>query len=190
MVTDEAEEAHTEEQSLGLPSDFSVVQLRELELSPLAIIEVKLRVGRAYDLLAAVRQSVKHEGAFIIEKNTEARGVKDKTRAEAMVRQARMQSQRLAERYNENRGRLLRLLEELPQNRRIQSERAASTHLGWIDVKKDLSSRVLTKPRQLGDSRFTGSWIFTVGAKTAQGVSEEAVWSTEGQSSTMLRPET
>lgn len=144
---------------LGLPSDFNGAELKQYNLRLLATYELKIRIGLAFDRLEEVRQSVRHGAAFLDSKKTHASGTKAHTRANTEIAAARRLTQRLADRYNHNFGRIntLRLL--------LDSKSAAddvSSRLQLINKKSDLSITSLHAPRTEGDSRRSGSWIWAV----------------------------
>ena len=80
---DEGEEATAgspEEEPLALPSDFSASERRDMGLEALAVFERWIWLGHAYDLIEAVKQSINHQGAFLVDKRKHARGQKANTR--------------------------------------------------------------------------------------------------------------
>ncbi|EPS93581.1 hypothetical protein FOMPIDRAFT_8127, partial [Fomitopsis schrenkii] len=140
-----------EDEPLALPSEFSASERRDMGLEALAVFERRIRVGHAYDLLDAVKQSVNHQGAFLLDKRRHARGQKDNTRSQQQVSDAAARTRSLAKLYNYNRDRLLALSEGEP-----------SDVLKRINLKDDLKSKNWRAPRQQGDSREERAWIWTV----------------------------
>ncbi|EPS97783.1 hypothetical protein FOMPIDRAFT_1127848 [Fomitopsis schrenkii] len=140
-----------EDEPLALPSDFSTSERRELGLDSLAVFERRIRVGHAYDLLDAVKQSINHQGAFLVDKRKHARGQKDNTRSQKQVSAAAARTRSLAQLYNYNRDRLIALSDGEP-----------SDVLKSISLKDDLKSKNWRVPRQQGDSREECAWIWTV----------------------------
>ncbi|KAI0706682.1 hypothetical protein C8Q76DRAFT_582225, partial [Earliella scabrosa] len=85
-----------ETEFLGLPSEFEPDSIAACELSELAAFEYKLRVGRAFDLLASVRESVRKRAALISEKDRHARGQRDNKRSAEVVTQVHADTMELA----------------------------------------------------------------------------------------------
>ncbi|THH17939.1 hypothetical protein EUX98_g9037 [Antrodiella citrinella] len=98
---------HPEDDLIGLPSDFTPEERSKYNLHLLARQELAMRLGRAYDLLAAVQEAVKHKAAFIQHKKDNARGQKDNLRAGVPIRMAEENCKRLAKTYNFNYAKLL-----------------------------------------------------------------------------------
>ncbi|KAH9936581.1 uncharacterized protein B0H18DRAFT_859881, partial [Fomitopsis serialis] len=136
---------------LALPSDFSSSERSTLGLEALAVFKRRIRHGRAYDLLAAVKQSINHQGAFLEDKQKHARGQKDNTRSQKQVTNATARTRVLAGLYNYNRDRLIAL-----------SDGKAEDVLQAINLVTDLKSKNWRKPREQGDSREERAWIWTV----------------------------
>ncbi|KAH9928328.1 uncharacterized protein B0H18DRAFT_857014, partial [Fomitopsis serialis] len=134
---------------LALPSDFSETEREDLGLQALAIFERSIRVGHAYDLLDAIKQSLNHQGAFLVDKRKHARGQKDNTRSQTQVNAAVGRTRAMAGLYNYNRDRLVALKSD------------ESDIMSAIDLDKDLKGKNWRSPRQLGDSHAEPSWIWT-----------------------------
>ncbi|TFY52044.1 hypothetical protein EVJ58_g10233 [Rhodofomes roseus] len=138
-----------------------------LSLSPaLATVERRIRVGHAHDLLDGIKQSLNHQGAFLLDKRKHARGQKDNTRSQSQVNAAVARTRNIAGMYNYNRDRLIAL------------SREESDVLPWINLDTDLKGKNWNKARQLGDSREEQSWIWTVVPPWRSGVQVEA-WQLE-----------
>lgn len=151
---DEGEEATAgspEEEPLALPSDFSASERRDMGLEALAVFEHRIRLGHAYDLIEAVKQSINHQGAFLVDKRKHARGQKANTRSQRQVSGAAARTRSLANLYNYNRDRLLALSDGEPTD-----------ILKRININDDLKSKNWRAPRQQGDSREERAWIWTV----------------------------
>ncbi|OCH85160.1 hypothetical protein OBBRIDRAFT_692560, partial [Obba rivulosa] len=149
---------------LALPGDFSAEQFEEYGLISLGVVKMRLHLGRGYNLLGAVRQAVQHRGAFIEEKVKNSRGTKDNTRAQTIIKQAKTQLDNLANKYNENWDRLASLLRVLLRDKLTAAERNDLKALRRLDLQTDLRARDIQAARTLGDSRFVGSWIWSVHA--------------------------
>lgn len=172
---DEATAGSPEDEPLALPSEFSASERRDMGLEALAVFERRIRVGHAYDLLDAVKQSVNHQGAFLLDKRRHARGQKDNTRSQQQVSDAAARTRSLAKLYNYNRDRLLALSEGEP-----------SDVLKRINLKDDLKSKNWRAPRQQGDSREERAWIWTVVPPWTSPAEADA-WQLEGEPRTSPR---
>ena len=166
---DDASSGCPEEEPLALPSDFSAHERHELGLDPLAVFERRIRVGHAYDLLDAVKQSINHQGAFLVDKRKHARGQKDNTRSQKQVSDAAARTRLLARLYNFNRDRLIALSDGEP-----------SDVLRSINLKDDLKSKNWRAPRQQGDSREECAWIWTAVPPWTSSAEADA-WQLEGE---------
>ncbi|KAH9830166.1 uncharacterized protein C8Q71DRAFT_717239 [Rhodofomes roseus] len=139
-----------EDEPLALPSDFTAAERDDLGLQALAAVERRIRLGHAYDLLDGIKQSLNHQGAFLLDKRKHARGQKDNTRSQTQVNAAVARTRSIAGLYNYNRDRLFALSCD------------ESDILPRLNLDTDLKGKNWNKPRQLGDSRDEASWIWTV----------------------------
>ncbi|THH29101.1 hypothetical protein EUX98_g5085 [Antrodiella citrinella] len=98
---------HPEDDLVGLPSDFTPEERSKYNLHLLAQQEQAMRLGRAYDLLAAIQEAAKHKAAFIQHKKDNARGQKDDLRAGVPIRMTEENCKRLAKTYHYNYTKLL-----------------------------------------------------------------------------------
>ncbi|KAI0360939.1 hypothetical protein OH77DRAFT_1393310 [Trametes cingulata] len=167
-TTCEAEESDEEEwgdgdeypiNTLGLPSDFSAEERADHALGLLAEYELKIRVGLAFDQLEAVRMAVQHRAAQIENKRKNVRTSKANAVAERHIRQAVLQAKALASRYNANYTRICALR---PLDYVARKDASAGGRLRLIDAEKDLTIANMGTARTLGDSKVTGSWIWSV----------------------------
>lgn len=94
---------------LGLPSNFDMTSYEKYDLHVMATIEHQMRKAIVYDLLDAVRVSIKHHKVFFQEKDNIAQGQAANTRANAIIEHAKEKTCKLAERYNNNQGWLVKL---------------------------------------------------------------------------------
>ena len=142
---------------LGLPSDCSYKELLELELSSLAKVEYNLRVSRAYTLLKAVREAVKHVSAYVqVKKNTRV-AKRHNLRVQTDINRSRELAARLAQRFNYNMKsiqRLRALLNMTPESASMASK------LRPIE-QADLQIGNLVTPAPHGE-RHQSSWIWGV----------------------------
>lgn len=158
-----------EEEPLALPSDFNTSEHQTMGLETLALFERQLRVGRAYDLIESIRESLNHRAAFLEDKQKHARGQKENTRAQYIVNNAADHTKSLATIYNLNRRRLQQLY-----NGDMPSE------LREINMSTDLVNINIHHPRSLGDSRAVQSWIFNV-IPPGSTAADAASWQIEGK---------
>ncbi|TDL22683.1 hypothetical protein BD410DRAFT_803124, partial [Rickenella mellea] len=122
---DDEEYGLPETEILLLPSDTPARDRSPL-LWLMAKDEIKLREGRAYDLLGRVRIGIMHKSAFVQFKRAEARGQGANTRAQAVVDKASANVKDIARLYNINQQRML----DLGMNR--------NSPLQYINIEKDL----------------------------------------------------
>ncbi|TFK79315.1 hypothetical protein K466DRAFT_505751 [Polyporus arcularius HHB13444] len=162
------------EEILALPSDFNAEELVAYDLNTLAVYELKLRVGLAFDLLQQVREAVKHSAAHVEQKTQDARTKRDHLKEQTKINASRDRSKFEARRYNHNFSRLqtLRLLLQTPP-----PADTMEANLRRIDLNNDLKMVSLLANRTAGDSKRLAnmSWIWS------SEVSEEgAQWATKG----------
>ncbi|GBE87373.1 hypothetical protein SCP_1100480 [Sparassis crispa] len=166
---DEDDEMHRRPESevLALPSDFSSSERQTFGLEILATFERRIRMGQAYDLLSAIKESLWHQGAFLSDKTKHVQGQKDNTRAQRMIQSVAKHTRSLARRYNHNRQRLIDL--------RMDDD---DSPLRTIDLKKDLTIKNIRVAHSLGDSKEVRVWFWNVAppGATAQDV---AAWAVE-----------
>ncbi len=144
---------------IGLPSDFSASEIKKFELRLLAQYELKLRIGQAFDQLDIVRQSVKNVAAFVDEKKATAQGARDNMRANTKNKNATSLRDRHARRYNHIYDRIVALRTSLG----LSSDPSdPGSNLQRIDLVKDLTVANLRVAREQGDSKRSGSWIWSV----------------------------
>ncbi|GBE89483.1 hypothetical protein SCP_1601450 [Sparassis crispa] len=166
---DEDDEMHgrPESEALALPSNFSGSEHQTFGLEILATFERRIRMGQAYNLLSAIKESLQHQGAFLSNKTKHARGQKDNTRAQRMIQSAAEHTRSLMRRYNHNRQRLIDLGMD-----------DGDSPLRTINLKKDLTIKNVRVARSLGDSKEVRAWFWNVAppGATAQDV---AAWAVE-----------
>ena len=147
----------SDEEVLGLPSDFSPNERKTYEIELLAEYETKLRIGQAFDQLEKIREAVKHLSAFIEEKK-EVHAVADHVRSNDITKYSVAYSQKLARQYNHNFNRLVALRGQLSTLERSHP----ASRLQRIDLANDLKIANLKKAREQGDHTQSGSWIWSV----------------------------
>ncbi|KAI0348881.1 hypothetical protein OH77DRAFT_1415874, partial [Trametes cingulata] len=158
---------------LGLPSDFSAEEQSRHGFVVLAEYELKIRIGLAFDQLDAVRMAVQYRAAQLENKKKNLRSNKANAVAERHLQQAALRARVLAARYNANYTRIsaLRATDYVARN-----DDTPGGRLRTIDVEKDLTIANMAAARTLGDSRVTGSWIWSwFRAKAAKHRADEAV---------------
>lgn len=149
--------ASTDDEVLGLPSDFNAEERKLYDIELLGDYETKLRIGQAFDLLEKIREAVKHLSAFIEEKK-EAHAVADHVRSNDITKFSIAYCRKLSQTYNSNFDRLV-ALRGLPST--FGGSHPAS-RLQRIDFANDLTVTNLKKAREQGDHERSGSWIWTV----------------------------
>ncbi|KAI0694724.1 hypothetical protein C8Q76DRAFT_575368, partial [Earliella scabrosa] len=158
-----------EVETLFMPSDFDKDTLMKTDTALLAFAEYKLREGKAYDYLAALREGLGRKAATIQQKDQHAHGTRNNIAAQAEVQAEVVNVREFAKQYNANYGKLvaLRLL--------LQGTDFAvplTDALRVINMKADLKPSSLQSARTLGDSQNTDSWIFNVAPPQASGSKE------------------
>ncbi|KAI0716589.1 hypothetical protein C8Q76DRAFT_582249, partial [Earliella scabrosa] len=161
---------------IPLPSSLSEEAMQDAQLSHIAKCEYDLRLGHAYDLLSAIRMSVRKTAALIADKDRNARGTKDNLRSQDNIKLVRGRSVLLASIYNCNFDTLSSLAGTLGEH---DAPLSVPAHLRRIDSTKDLQMSGLTKLRNLGDSRRTLPWIFRVHGPPAANEQTHDVWEEE-----------
>ena len=181
-----------EMESLALPSDLSAEMFTLAKCIDLGIAELQIRVGVAYDLIAALKEAIGRKSATVVSKRKHARGQKDNIHANNQITALHIQIQRLAVRYNDNFMRMNALSTRLHSHAITAS---IPKSLKLINVKTDLGAHRgddapkntsnpggfnLQVNRSLGDHKTVGSWIFHVTPPGGEGEQEE--WEKEGAS--------
>ncbi|KAI0324988.1 hypothetical protein GY45DRAFT_1438713 [Cubamyces sp. BRFM 1775] len=144
-------------ETLYLPSDFTAEERATYSLDKLADYELKIRVGLAFDQLEDVRMGVKYRAAHLEHKKKSVRTSKGNQLAEKEIQKADIRVRLLASKYNDNVAKIWTLQ---PPNTVKNS--SPSTRLQRIDLDVDLAIANLVAPRSLGDSKKSGSWIWSV----------------------------
>ncbi|KAI0361623.1 hypothetical protein OH77DRAFT_1500913 [Trametes cingulata] len=144
---------------LGLPSDFSRSERSAHGFDSLAGFELKIRIGLAFDLLDTIRLAVQHRAAQLEHKKKHVRTNKANAVAEEHIKQADLRAKHLALKYNANYDRILALR---PQDYAADDDKSAGGRLQRIDPNVDLTIANMAAARTQGDSRRTGSWIWSV----------------------------
>lgn len=156
----DADDEHDDgEEILGLPSEMSMDDLKQWDLKLAASYELKIRVGLAFDLLDEVRQAVRHSAAYLESKKKNVRGTKGHLRAGTEIKKQTTFAHRVAQGYNHNLLRIssLRTLLSQPANANDIASR-----LKKINPNMDLNISALSVPRNQGDSKKSGSWIWSI----------------------------
>ncbi|KAI1782628.1 hypothetical protein LXA43DRAFT_905170 [Ganoderma leucocontextum] len=147
----------SDEEVLGLPSDFNPDERKTYDIELLADYETQLRIGQVFDLLEKICEAVKHLSAFIEEKK-EAHAVADHVRSNDVTKYSVAYCQKLARQYNLNFDRLVTLRGQLSTLGRSHP----ASRLQRIDLANDLKVANLKKAREQGDHTRSGSWIWSV----------------------------
>ncbi|KAH9853107.1 hypothetical protein C2E23DRAFT_729264 [Lenzites betulinus] len=144
---------------LGLPSEYDRDEREDFALTTLADIEMKLRIGLAFDQLDALRLAIKHRAAHIEYKRKNARGHKANAFAQQDINRADLRAQVLADRYNHNFARICGLQ---PLEYDAAHDATPGRRLQRIDPDKDLRIPNVAAVRTLHDSKTPGSWLWGV----------------------------
>ena len=158
---------------LGLPSALDVEGWESLEVQFYGEVELRLRIGHAYDLLSSVRTSLRKKGVLIQDKDRNAHGTKDNLRSQQRISCVQSRIMFLARSYNSNFDKMQHLATSIhnhcssPPLCEGDVTRLPSA-LHRIDVLKDLHVPSLHAPRNLGDSKRIISWIYQVAGPDTQ----------------------
>ena len=181
-----------EMESLALPSDLSAEAFSLVKCADLGVAELQIRVGLAYDLIAALKEAIGRKSATVVSKRKHARGQKDNIHANNQITVVHTQIQRLAAQYNDNFA-CMNALSTLLRTHAITASIPKSLKL--INTKTDLGAHQgdavpkstsnpggfnLQANRNLGDHKTVGSWIFHV--TPPGGEAEQEEWEKEGAS--------
>ncbi len=144
-----------------MPSDFNADELEAYDLRNLAVYELKIRVGLAFDLLQQVREAVKHSAANLEQKRHDARTKKDHLKGQTNINALHDRSKFEAHRYNHNFSciQTLRVMLQPPA-----PENSMEGNLRRIDLDADLKMINLLANCTAGDSTLltNASWIWSV----------------------------
>ncbi|KAI0325214.1 hypothetical protein GY45DRAFT_1261276, partial [Cubamyces sp. BRFM 1775] len=160
-------------ETLGLPSDFCDNERIEYGLETLATYELTIRIGIAFDQLDMIRLAVQHRASLIEHKTKNARTTKTNMAAQADIDEAKGRAQLLAARYNDNYDRITKLRGEDYDARK---DEGGGGRLRAIDQDKDLAIANMAVARTLGDSKKSGSWIWSVFEVSEASSTEQAQW--------------
>lgn len=200
----DARDAAPEGEPLGLPSDYDNEAARVRENVQVFVEhEKRLRLGHCYDLLASIRELIKHRAAFINFKITQGHGISHNRKSNDIVELASKQLHEAVERYNDTFLKMKKLCSDKEIVKKIVEKRSETkpggrekrkdtkdtvqkvevvTCLGLRKIApSDVTSRNQREIRVLGDSRYHGSWIFTEIIPTGVSKEDMAAWSAEGK---------
>ena len=142
---------------LGLPSDFIADEREQYDIDHLTDYELPLRIALAFATLQRLRQIIQHRSALIDQKIANARGHKANKAAEEHIQSIKSLERLVAQRYNKNFARIS-LLRGADYN--ASEDTTPGRHLREINVNADLTITNLSQPRELGDSKTSGSWLW------------------------------
>lgn len=106
-----------------------------------------------------IRLAVQHRASLIEHKTKNARTTKTNMAAQADIDEAKGRAQLLAARYNDNYDRITKLR---GVNYDARKDDGGGARLRPIDQDKDLAIVNTVVARTLGDSKKSGSWIWSV----------------------------
>jgi hypothetical protein len=160
-----------EHETLYLPSDIALDKHAEYGLSRLAVEELQLREGEAYDALDSVRHAVKYATCLRADKHKHAKGQMMNLRAGDLVRDAENKQAKCVAKYQHARlamiglGRSAEYLQETFPEMKPQDL--------WM---KDVSDK-----HKVGDGMVTEGWIWRVGALGNMSEEERDTFSEESE---------
>lgn len=103
--------SHSQRQHvLRFPSDFSLATLEDSGLKRLALIELKLRTGQAYDALKRIRDFLGLKSFMIRDKRGTGRGGTQNTRSETQISRTQTQVVKWVKVYRRNYERIQKLV--------------------------------------------------------------------------------
>ncbi|TBU21114.1 hypothetical protein BD311DRAFT_870016 [Dichomitus squalens] len=176
---------------LALPSDLGEDAFKRSKCLELAFGEMQIRVGLAYDLIAALKQSIGRKSATVMSKRKHARGQKDNIHANSQITSVHLQIRRLAAQYNDNFTRMNTLSTRLatqdvtatiPKSLKLinpTTDLGANHHVVVPKKTDNPGGFNLQANRNLGDHKAVGSWIFHV--TPPGGEDEQEEWEQEAQ---------
>ena len=166
------------EEILGLPSDFLAEEREQYDIDHLTDYELPLRVALAFGMLKRLRQIIQHRSALIDHKIANARGNKANRVAEEHIQSIKSLERLAGQRYNKNYARICHLR---GANYVATEDKTPGRRLREIDLNTDLTIANLSQPRELGDSKISGSWLwgaldpsFTEGTKKRKSKADKA----------------
>ena len=160
-----------EHETLYLPSDIALDKHAEYGLSRLAVEELLLHEGEAYDALDSVRHAVKYATCLRADKHKHAKGQIMNLRAGDLVRDAENKQAKCVAKYQHARlamiglGRSAEYLQETFPEMKPQDL--------WM---KDVSDK-----HKVGDGRITEGWIWRVGPMGNMSEEERDAFSEESE---------
>lgn len=136
-----------ERESLYFPSDLSASELEAYQLVSLAEVEMTLRQGRIYDAIRSIQLARKTCDALSSDKNKNARGQVQKTRATARIETPERLIAAEITNYNASQAALAKLGGEILPMMTVQDTYWKPTHTR----------------REVGDSRLNNGRIYNTG---------------------------
>ena len=156
-----------EEQTLGLPSDFTRDTITHHCLKELASVELELRKGEAYDALWDVRSALSHQLQLSVQISKHSRGSVSNTHAKTLCTEAAKLKSRAVQHYNDVHSAILSL--------DVSSDFRPLTQA-------DLVTKDIDTGTALGGGRKTDGWIWTFGVREGECNGE---WEEDGKTNSM-----
>ena len=181
-----------EQELMGLPSDLGKEAFKGLQCTALALAELQIRIGLAYDLVTTLKEAISRKSATVTSMKKHARGQKDNIAANTSITTVHVEIHRLAAQYNDNFTHMNCL------STRLNSLAVTATvpkSLRAINVVTDLGIYGPTLPkkvsnpggfhlqdrRTLGDHTAVGSWLFHVTPPNDGSSQVQCQWEREGK---------
>ena len=157
---DSDEDDLTEDEVVGLPSDYSTDDVRRFGLEEVAHCEMIQREGFCFDLLSTVRSHVVNHGSWL---NVKIKGgpqsQKNNTRSNSHATTAQRLAVLVAGRYNHNYRKLKQLREMLKYTPPKGSQEA---RLRSIKVPEHLTTSSLLTTKNHGEFKNSSTWIWRI----------------------------
>ena len=157
---------NVEDTTLCLPSDFDTSDRVAQGLHNLALVELDLHKGEAYDAIREVQASASHVGGLKTQKKCHVCGVRNTTQADSIITTATQHLEYSAQYYNWSRAAILSLDLSLDK---------AFPEL----AKKDYKIKGLEKGVFLGTGTITEGWIWGFGPRGGESMEP---WQEDGAS--------
>lgn len=159
-AADSDEDDLTEDEIVGLPSDYSTDDVQRFVLQEAAHYEMTQREDFCFHLLSTVRSHVLSHGSWLKMKITGGpQSMKNNTRSNSLATEAQRLAVLAAERYNYSYRKLKRLRQMLKHTPPKDSEKA---RLRSIQVPSDLATSSLLTTKNHGEFKTSSTWIWRI----------------------------
>lgn len=159
-----------EDDRLRLPSDIPSTQHDEQWYKQLSGFETSLREGQADDALSNLRLALKYKDSLDKGRRRVAYGNRNSTRAAVLLRRVSDLVNHRADTYRRARRAMI-VLGMSPKDTKFPGLEPAHVTL-----------KVVSGAKELGEGKYTGSWIWAKGPRGILSDAEEDEWEEEGES--------